>query len=103
MRTWSSPPLLPGFVLVQTGEIAVVAFAQSFVDDRLESGDAHRVEGGPEGLLRTREIRHEDAIERIAFLLHRETGRLRLGVTARREARVLPPGEEVLQVHSLCP
>lgn len=91
-------PLLAGIVLVETGEIAVVALVQRLVADRLQVRLADLVEDDLAGILRALQVRGKGDVEGDAVIGQRLAAGIGFADTEFGQFRVFPAREQVLQV-----
>ena len=91
-------PFCAGVVLVEAGQVPVVALVQCLVPDRLQTALADDVEDDLAGLLRPRKSGGIGDVEGDTVVLERPGTVLGLPDAELRQPGVLPAGEEVLQV-----
>jgi hypothetical protein len=91
-------PFPARFVLVETGQIAIVAFVERLVLDRLEARLTKRGQHKVERVLGARQDARVSDIEFESLALQAFAARLRFGNAFVGETGVLPAGEQVLQI-----
>jgi hypothetical protein len=91
-------PFRAGVVLVEARQLAVVALVQRHVAMSRQGGLAKLIEDKGAGVLRALQVGGEGDIEGDPFRLELAAGGSRLLDAERRQRRVLPAREEVLQV-----
>src|SRR5262249_24645429 len=85
-------------LLVEAGELAIIALVEGAVADRLESRLTDFLEDQRQRVLGADETAGIGLVEDEAALLEPSSGRAGLALPKLRQRRILPAGEEVLQV-----
>jgi hypothetical protein len=86
-------PALAGIILVEAGEIAVIALVQSLVADGLQLLLAEHVQNDAERVLGSLERARKGDVEAQALCFQQLCAAARFGHSLFREVRVLPAGE----------
>lgn len=91
-------PLGAGIILVQAGEVAIIALIEGHALVRLEIALPHGIQNEATGALCPAKARGEGRIEMQPFRLQRLTGALGFQHALLGQVGIPPAGEQVLQV-----